>query len=284
MFEVRQTETAPKTALLDLSQSKVRRAVTTLSQATKLLTAACVVGLVSASAAAADLEPRTRQAYDAYVEQARRDFLIRTRGDQAPALPRDEVAGAPARDDGIINVPGGLIHHWIGRAFLRGTALEDVIDVSKAYASYSRIYTSIIESQLLTQQGDTYRVLMRLKEGGAGITAVFELRSTVEHVGPSAGRAHALSDADEIREVQNAGRRDERLLPPGRDSGYLWRASTFTRFIALRDGVYVEMETLGLSRQFPPVLAWIIEPIARRLGRKSVETSLREFLAAVRMR
>ena len=37
----------------------------------------------------------------------------------------------------------------------------------------------------------------------------------------------------------------------------------------------IEMETIGLSRSFPPMLGWFIEPIARRLGRKSVELSLR---------
>jgi hypothetical protein len=42
------------------------------------------------------------------------------------------------------------------------------------------------------------------------------------------------------------------------------------------------METLGLSRSFPPFLGWFIEPIARRLGRKSIERSLEEFIAAVR--
>jgi hypothetical protein len=30
------------------------------------------------------------------------------------------------------------------------------------------------------------------------------------------------------------------------------------------------------------MLGWIIEPIARRIGRRSVETSLREFEAGVR--
>jgi len=90
-----------------------------------------------------------------------------------------------------------------------------------------------------------------------------------------------MADANEIREVKNAGRRDEQRLPPGRDSGYLWRASTFSYFEQRNDGVYMEMETLGLSRRFPPMIGWIIEPIARRLGRRSVERSLAEFRAAV---
>ena len=41
------------------------------------------------------------------------------------------------------------------------------------------------------------------------------------------------------------------------------------------------METVGLSRGFPPLLGWLIEPIARRLGRKSIERSLEEFIAEV---
>jgi hypothetical protein len=36
-----------------------------------------------------------------------------------------------------------------------------------------------------------------------------------------------------------------------------------------------------LSRSFPPLLGWIIEPIARRLGRRSAATSLQEYIDVV---
>ena len=42
------------------------------------------------------------------------------------------------------------------------------------------------------------------------------------------------------------------------------------------------MEALGLSCRFPRGSGWFVEPIARYLGRKSVEGSLDEFLAAIR--
>jgi len=73
----------------------------------------------------------------------------------------------------------------------------------------------------------------------------------------------------------------ERYVPPGQDRGYLWRAATFTRFVEADGGVYMEMETIGLSRPFPPLLGWVIEPIARRIGRGSVENSIQEFRRAV---
>jgi len=134
---------------------------------------------------------------------------------------------------------------------------------------------------LAREGGDTYRTYMRIREGEAGITAVLDVRSTVRYGRVTPGRVYAISAATEIREVRNAGQRDEQALTPGRDSGYLWRASTFSYFEQRREGVYLEMETLGLSRGFPPLLGWIIEPIARRLGRRSVERSLDEFRAAV---
>jgi hypothetical protein len=237
----------------------------------------------AAAADAVELQERTNRAYDAYLAEARQAFLsrIRTTGTAGPG--REGVLSArPGREDGIIDVPGGLVHHWVGTAFIRGVTARKVVDVSCDYAGYNRIYKAIIASRLLERDGDTFRVLMRLKEGEAGVSAVLDVRSTVQYYHPSSQSTYALSNADLIREVKNAGESDERLLPQGQDSGFLWRANTFSQFTEQDGGVYVEMETLGLSRRFPALLGWLIEPIARRLGRRSVETSLHEFLAAVR--
>jgi hypothetical protein len=113
---------------------------------------------------------------------------------------------------------------------------------------------------------------------------VLDVRSTVTYSRPDSSTVIAVSESQEIREVENAGSPRERLLPEGRDSGYLWRANTFTYLREHAGGVYLEMETVGLSREFPPLLGWVIEPIARRIGRKSVEGSIQEFIAAIRRR
>jgi hypothetical protein len=244
---------------------------------------ALLVGLVmalAAPAAAADLEPHTAQAYAKYAEDARRNFTARTRTTAATRC--DGVASARAGGgDGILEVPDGLVHHWVGSAFVRGATLPQVAAVARDYPSYSRIYKSVVAASVLSQQGDTYRVQIRIKEGAGPVTAVLNVRSTVEY--QSRGNTMtAISSSDEIREVENAGLRNESLLPAGHDSGYLWRAHTFTSFAAERDGVAIVMETLGLSRRFPWGLGHVIEPFARRLGRKSVETSLQEFVTAIR--
>jgi hypothetical protein len=233
------------------------------------------------SAAAADLQARTSDAYDAYLAAARRAFPSRDRPVLTPPPQSGVLSAGPAREDGIIGVPGGLVHHWRAAAFIRGATLRTGLAVSSAFQNYHAVYKAVIRSSVLARSGDRHVVLMRLEEGEAGVRAVLDVRSTVEYVYPRMDTAIALSHADEIREVRNAGRPDERLLPPGRDSGYLWRAATFTYFRAQSGGLYVETDTIGLSRDFPPLLGWIIEPIARRFGRRSAATSLQEFIAAV---
>ena len=233
--------------------------------------------------AAAELTTRASAAYETYLAETRQAFLAR-RDPYPGAAPKGEQVppARPGREDGIVSVPDGLVHHWMGGAFIPRTTLQRAVDVSSAYDAYPSFYKEVIASKIVGREDNTYRVVMRLKASAGGIAAVLEIRSTIRYSHPSDRVAYALSNADEIREVKNAGQTNERLLPVGRDSGYLWRASNFTRFTERDGGVYVEMESLGLSRGFPPFLGWFIEPIARRLGRESIERSLEEFIAAVR--
>jgi len=243
--------------------------------------AACVLFawmLSSIFSAAAELQDRTSSAYDSYRASAEAQFLSRQHAPQNP--PPEGITARPANKDGIISIPGGLIHHWAGATFIRDVNLQTVVEMSRDYDAYPSIYREIVSSRVLESDGDQYRILMRLKEGEAGVTAVVDVRATVRYVIPEKGRVFMFLSSDEIREVRAAGTPDEMLLPAGRDSGYLWRLDMFTAFVELPDGVYVERETLGLSRTIPAMLGWFIKPIARRLGRKSVVRSLQEFQTA----
>lgn len=234
------------------------------------------------SAAAAELTSQTSMAFDDYLRQAREAFLARVRTDVSPTTKTEGVPARPGREDGIVSVPGGLIHHWVGGAFIPRATLQRALAVSNAYDAYRSIYKEVIASKLVGREGDTYQVLIRIKDSEAGVGAVLDILSTVRYFRPAPRLVYAITTSDQIREVKNAGQTNERLLPAGRDSGYLWRASSFTTLAEQDAGVYVGMETLGLSRGFPPFLGWFIEPIARRLGRKSIERSLEQFIAAVR--
>ena len=238
----------------------------------------------------AEFEERTRQAYNAYAEQTRQFFMEhiatdgpRSTGEPArsPTLRAGGIVVGPGGEDGIIGVPGGLLHHWVGTVFIPGVRLDDVLRLSHSYTEYPAIYEPVVASQLLGREDDTFLVLLRLEERAAMLATVLDVWSTIRYVRVNGTRAYSMSNATEIREVADAAQPSERLLPAGEGRGYLWRANAFTKYVERDGGVYLELETLGLSRRFPRMLGWIIEPIARRIGRKSVEGSLEEFREAL---
>ena len=185
-----------------------------------------LAGLVTATtASAAELEARASRAYDAYLAHAKQLFIDRVRGDSpsavaTPGTSPDAKPVARAQGmEGIIEVPGGLVHHWVGAVFIGNVNLQRVMDLSYAYADYKTIYKSIIGSTELGRTGDTFHVLLRLKEGAAGVSAVLDISLSGQYFHPDTRHAYSLSNADEIREVRHAGQADEQRLAAGRDSG-----------------------------------------------------------------
>lgn len=244
-----------------------------------------VSAVAAAPAVAADLQPSAVRAYDSYVEQARAAFVARA------TAPHGSIADAePARETArevevsphgrTLRIPGGVIHHWRGAIFIPGAGLDHVLATAQAYENYAAMYQAVVVSKLVDREGSRYRVFARLKEDAGMVSAVLDVWSAVTYH-RAEDCAYSLSEAQEIRQVEHADLADERHLPAGRDSGYLWRANTFTTFVATDGGVLVELETIGLSRSFPRMLAWLIAPVARRVGRSSVERTLTEFRTAV---
>ena len=255
------------------------------------LIAVFVWGLAALPAAAADLTGEAIRAYDDYFAAARKEFVARAIGDapgrraerDAPSDSRGLVR--PGSGDGILSKPDSLVHHWRGAIFLPGVSLDQVIAISQGYAEYPRIFKPIQTATVLPAAGDgEFHVLFRMKSSAGGLSATLELRTRIQWVRVDEGHAYVVSASEQIREVANAGRPSEHLLPEGHDSGYLWRAASMTRFAAGDGGVWMVMETVALSRPFPPLLGWVIEPVARRLGRSSVEDSMNQFAQAVQGR
>jgi hypothetical protein len=259
----------------------------TTSMRAGMCLALSIATAMPAPLAGAELQPATVVEYEAYVAAARQAFRDRPRTDTAVAHDTRAVAGAPmAASAGatvhgrIVQISGGLVHHWRATTFIRGVTLDRVLSVAQAYDDYPKIHRAVTFSTVLEREANTFRIASRLQGGSGPVTAVLDVWSVVTYE-RSATCAQSFGHAYDIREVEHAGDADERHLPAGRDRGFLWRANTFTRFVERDGGVRVDTETLGLSRRFPRLLGWIIQPIALRLGRASVEQSLMELHGAV---
>lgn len=251
----------------------------------------CLALASGAPVVAAELRGETLRAYTEYIAAVRTGFEQRANsGDSLTGIAPADLTRAvrdghvlvqAAHEDGIVGIPAGLIHHWRGVAFIASVTLHEAMTVSQDFANYKHMYGPVMDAAVLEQKGGTFRVLMRMQKSSGLVSAVLDVWSVVQYQQHGDRLVYSASDSERITEVENAGKPDEHRLPANQGRGYLWRANTFSRFAERDGGVLVELENVGLSRAFPPMLGWLIKPIAHRLGRSSVEDSLLEFREAV---
>lgn len=181
----------------------------------------------------------------------------------------------PWNGKGDVEIPGGLVHDWVGAVFIPGVKLEAVLRAVQDYDRHKNIYKpEVVDSRLLSHNGPDYKVYLRLLKKQV-LTVTLNTQHDV-HYDPVEGlRASSRSYSSRIAEVDDAGKPSERELPAGRDHGFLWRLNSFWRFEEKDGGVYVECEAISLTRDVPRGLGWLINPIIRNLPKDSLVNTLK---------
>lgn len=263
------------------------------SPAVRILAALIPFVMWSALASAADLSPSTAAAFDRYVQatEARIDAEVAspqkflwpfTRQPQDRDVRLDALRrGAliierleTKRDGRTIDVPDGLVHHWLGLAFLPGINIDRAVALLQDYDRHATIYTPrIARSNLRARDGDTFHFHLRFVMTKV-ITVVIDSENTARFERPSADRAYSRIVSTRLAEVDDAGLPSEREKPIGHDGGYLWRLNTYWRFLERDGGTYLQCESVSLTRGIPPGLGWIVRPFVTSLPRESLEFTL----------
>src|SRR2546427_7599397 len=167
-----------------------------------------------------------------------------------------------------IRVPNGLIHHWIALGSIPNTTLQQVLALLQDYDHHEVIYKpDVVRSKLLVADGNRFKVYMRLHQK-AVITAVLNVEFNVSYFPVDENRAYSRSYSTRIAEVENVDRSNEREKPIGRDRGFLWRLYSYWRFQEKDGGVYVQLESVALSRSVPALLAWVVNPLLKSIPRE----------------
>ena len=247
--------------------------------------------LVSAPAvaAAADLQPRTNMAFDRYVQAVetrmpqRQAFLWIDRAAEPDrrkahdALARGELLiDSVDRDDTSVNrdVPDGLIHHWIGTVFVPGATVDSALALLQDYDRHASIYAPAVSgSKLLSREGNTFRMHLRFTMTRV-ITVVVNTDNEAVFRREAPDRASSRIHSTRVAEVENAGTPRERELPVGHDGGYLWRLNSYWRLLQTDGGVYVECESISLTRDIPFGFGWIVKPFVTSLPKDSLTFTL----------
>ncbi len=237
------------------------------------------------AAPAAELKQETIDAFNHYIRAAEARLAERVRGPKN-FLWLDDSAGRraharngdvviePAADGPMTEIPGGLIHDWIGAVFIPGVTLSRTLNLIQDYDRHQQFYQpEVIGSKLLHRDAHDFKVRLRLLKKKV-LTVVLNTEHEVRYFPLDPRRAHSRSYSTKIAQVVNAGRRAERELPPGRDDGFLWRLYTYWRFQERDGGVYIECEAVSLTRGIPFGAGWIVKTIVNDLPRESLTATL----------
>jgi len=242
---------------------------------------------------AIELQPSTLKAWDDYIRTA--DSAMKARLNGQPFLWVDEASGrsaalqrgktlvAPAVGNGITAVPGGLIHHWIGAVFIPRASITSLHSVFRDYDHYKDYYKPVVaDSKRLPCTGPDERFSMTWAHRVLFVNAAIEASYQTRDFTVDARRAYNIATTVQVREIEAYGQPDERLLPPGQGSGYIWRMQGIARFEERDGGVYLEIEAIALTRDIPGSLRWLVSPVVNHLSINSLTTTLRQTRDAVR--
>jgi len=227
------------------------------------------------------LKPRTLAAFETYIRDAEAAMGPGLRGDRsflwtdlnserANKVRKGEIVAAFWSGEKPIEVPNGLIHDWSGAAFLATAKVQAVLAMVQNYDNHKNIYKpEVMDSRLLHRDGNDFRIFLRLLKKKI-ITVVLDTDHDVHYQALDPARWFCRSYTTRIAEVEDAGTEKEKVLEPDTGYGFLWRLYSYWRFMERDEGVYVECRAVSLTRDIPLGLAWIIEPIIRKLPKESL--------------
>jgi hypothetical protein len=241
-----------------------------------------------------ELRPATVAGFDRYVAatEARIDAELKRPGaflyveglpeprrTQALAtLKRGEVymERLPTRDGAgrEIQAPDGLIHHWMGAVFVPGTTLGQTLALVEDYNRHQDIYKpEVVRSKLRERKGNDFKIFYRLRKKKV-ITVTLDTDHDVHYFLVDETHAYSRSYTTRIQEVANADQPGEREKPVGHDGGFLWRLYSYWRFEQKGGGVYVECESVSLTRDIPWIVSPVVKPFVTDIPKESLQMTM----------
>jgi hypothetical protein len=242
----------------------------------------------------AELKPKTLQAFERYVQatEARIDNELKRPGaflhvDGLPEPRRSQIRAQLQRGEVFmdrlytvdaagkkITAPDALIHHWIGAVFIPGVTLRQTIDLVQDYDHHQDIYKpEVVRSKLVERNGNDFKIFYRLRKKKV-ITVTLNSDHDVHYFPVDDKHWYSRSYSTRIAEVADADQPGEHEKPIGNDGGFLWRLYSYWRFEERDGGVYVECESISLTRDIPALLSWLIKPFVTGIPKESLQMTM----------
>jgi hypothetical protein len=179
-------------------------------------------------------------------------------------------------------LPGAMLHHWRGTAFAPGATAADFERLMKDFNAYPQHFSpQVLQAKILTQQDDRLQALMRVRQQHV-ITVVMDTAYDITFGRLDAQHGYSISRSTKISEIDSPGASSERALNSSQEHGFLWRLNTYWSCEERDGGLYMQIESVSLTRSIPTGLAWAIRPFVESVPRESLEFTLRSACNALR--
>jgi hypothetical protein len=241
-----------------------------------------------------ELKPETTRAFNQYVQltearingevSAPEKFLYvngyppERRSQALAALQRGDLLmerlQTTDRSGQTIVAPGALIHHWLGAVFVPGVTLQQTLTLVEDYNHHQDIYKpEVVRSRLLSRQDNDFQIFYRLRKKKI-ITVTLNTNHDVHYFPVDSKHWYSRSYSTRIAEVADADTPKEHEKPAGHDGGFLWRINSYWKFEEKDGGVYIECESISLTRDIPTGLGWLIKPFVTSIPKDSLQMTM----------
>lgn len=246
--------------------------------------------------ATAGLSSAATKGFDQYVAQVETRLKQQhgsAEGFLAPAdwarVKRGELVIERVNAAATPDLPGAMLYHWRGTAFVPGATAAEFERLMRSFDAYPKVYApQVVRAKVEEHDGDHYVAQMRVEQKHV-LTVVldttydvtFERNGGVGLDGVGA-RGDSLSRSTHIDEIESPGTANEKVLDANHEHGFLWRLNTYWSWEERDGGVYMQIETVSLTRSVPAGLGWAIGPFVESIPRESLEFTLRATANALR--
>jgi hypothetical protein len=190
-------------------------------------------------------------------------------------LHRGELVVEELTPPGGAALPGALLHHWRGTAFAAGAKAADFERMMRDFSAYPQYFSpQVLKASVLAQDGDRFAAAMRVRQRHV-ITVVMDTTYDVTFGRLDEPHGFSISRSTGISEIESAGTSKERVLSGSEEHGFLWRLNTYWSYEERDGGLYVQIETVSLTRSIPTGLGWVVRPFVESVPQDSLEFTLR---------
>lgn len=180
---------------------------------------------------------------------------------------------------------GALIHDWRGTAFVPGATPDEFEKLMKSFSAYPRLFApQVTRARIIAPQvkpvPDHFTAAMRVRQKHV-LTVVMDTTYDVTYGRLDAQHRYSISRSTDIDEIDDPGSSKEHALPPDKEHGFLWRLNTYWSYEERDGGLYIQIESISLTRGIPAGLGWAIGPYVESVPRESLEFTLHSTCKAL---